>query len=150
VPCLRQPTIQKGLALKEGRPHRVVTPGTFLSIDHLTTTNIPETDEKTIEENIATKQRPRQATSLGIDPGTIHPTAVEGPGNSRRENGRLQNRPKHHGSLQPTSGPYPSSRGAQEHFALSLSELFELSAHPIVTLFFFFNTKNTGHRVITS
>jgi hypothetical protein len=46
--------------------------------------------------------------------------------------------------------PYPSSRGAQEHFALSLSELFELSAHPIVTLFFFFNTKNTGHRVITS
>jgi hypothetical protein len=37
--------------------------------------------------------------------------------------------------------PYPSGRGTQEHFPLFLSELLELSAHPIVTLFFFFDTK---------
>jgi hypothetical protein len=49
-------------------------------------------------------------------------------------------------------GPLPFRRGggAQEHFSLSLSELFELSAHPILTLFFFLNTKNAGRRAITS
>jgi hypothetical protein len=43
--------------------------------------------------------------------------------------------------LPTVKAPYPSSRGDTKHFPLSLSELFELSAHPIVTLFFFFNTK---------
>jgi hypothetical protein len=36
-------------------------------------------------------------------PGHHSPTTVEGPGNSKREPGRLQNRPEHHGSLQSTS-----------------------------------------------
>jgi hypothetical protein len=48
------------------------------------------------------------------------------------------------------NSPYPSGRGTQEHFPLSLSELFELLAHPIVTWFFFFNIKNAGRRAITS
>jgi hypothetical protein len=42
------------MASKEGRPHKVVTPGTFLSIDHLTTKNTPGTNEKTAEEDITT------------------------------------------------------------------------------------------------
>jgi hypothetical protein len=57
--CLQQPTIPEGLASKEGRPYKVVTLGTFSSIDHLTTKNTPGTNEKTIEEDVATKQRPR-------------------------------------------------------------------------------------------
>jgi hypothetical protein len=47
--------------------------------------------------------------------------------------------------IQPPLGykrpPYPSGRGTEGHFLLFLSKLLELSAHPIVTLFFFFNTK---------
>jgi hypothetical protein len=43
------------LASKEGRPHKVVTPGTFSSIDHLTTKNTPGTNEKTAEEDVTTK-----------------------------------------------------------------------------------------------
>jgi hypothetical protein len=34
--------------------------------------------------------------------GTVHPTVVEGLGNSKRELERLQNRPEHRESLQPT------------------------------------------------
>jgi hypothetical protein len=52
-------TIQEGFASKEGQPHKVVTPITFSSTDHLTTKNTPGTDKKTAEEDIATKQRPR-------------------------------------------------------------------------------------------
>jgi hypothetical protein len=36
------------------------------------------------------------------------PTVVEGPGNNKREPGRLQNRLDHRGSLQPTSTNRPS------------------------------------------
>jgi hypothetical protein len=41
-------------------------------------------------------------------------------------------------------------RKTQEHLPLSLSELLELLAQPIVTLFFLFNTKNARRRAITS
>jgi hypothetical protein len=46
-------------------------------------------------------------------------------------------------------GPLPFRRGDTRHFPLSLSELFEQSSDPIVTLFFFFNTKYAGRRAIT-
>jgi hypothetical protein len=56
--------------------------------------------------------------------------------------------------IQPPPGykrpPTLQAEGAEEYFPLSLSELFELSAHPIITLFFFFNTKNVGRKAITS
>jgi hypothetical protein len=50
----------------------------------------------------------------------------------------------------PTGHVNPFRQRDTGHFPLSLSELFELSAHPVVTLFFYFNTKNVGHSNITS
>jgi hypothetical protein len=47
--------------------------------------------------------------------------------------------------IQPPPGykrPPPFRQGDIRHFPLSRSEHFKLSAHPIVTLIFFFNTKN--------
>jgi hypothetical protein len=46
-------------------------------------------------------------------------------------------------------GPLPFRQGDTRHFPLSLNEFFELSAQPIVTMFFF-NIKNAGRRAITS
>jgi hypothetical protein len=102
---------------------------------------------------------------------------MEGSGNSTREPGRLQNMPEHSEAsnlpqqsdllnCRPTGhvNPFvdleinkpvviqlPLQAGGDKNISpLSLSELFELSAHPIVTLFFFFKTKNARHRAITS
>jgi hypothetical protein len=55
APCLQQPTNQEGLASKEDRPHKVVTPETFSSIDHLTAKNTLGTEKKTSKEDVATK-----------------------------------------------------------------------------------------------
>jgi hypothetical protein len=40
---------------KEDRPHKVVTPETFSSIDHLTAKNTLGTEKKTSKEDVATK-----------------------------------------------------------------------------------------------
>jgi hypothetical protein len=69
--CLQPPTIQEGLTSKKGQPHKVVTPGTFLSMNHLTIKSTLGID---------------QAKTLLSNPS---PTAMKGSGNSKRETGRL-------------------------------------------------------------
>jgi hypothetical protein len=56
------------LASKKGWHHKVVTPGTFLSINHLITKNIQGTDEKSTEEDTDTKQPLQEPTQAPFSP----------------------------------------------------------------------------------